>query len=424
MEREQQRDFEQQQLLQRLEGCSGFGTHIDVMVKLEDLYTVYFLARANKRRSEDAVIFEIDYEKRLYDLCNAINDRSFRSVKNYTFITLKPKPREVFGCEMECRIIQWYINWRMIDILETVFTDRSFNNRKGMGTDAAIKRLQDDIFEVTEGYTRDAYVIQWDLSGYFPNANCDIACKMLQQVVIDKYEGEDKEDLLWMIDISIHANPQAHFYRKSPVCMWDYIEPSKSILNKPEGIGGAIGFLIWQITMNLYLNHVDKWAIEELGLRYVRFVDDTATVTTDKAYVLNLLPEFRRRYAEVNCMMHPKKFYCQHYSKGVHFLGSYIKFDRIYIANRTLRNDMAGIDELNRIHDKRKYLQKFLCTTNSYFGLLKHRYEYKNMMRLWDHISDEWKEYVYLDLKTMSIQANKDNSYHNNIKYNFGRVTA
>ena len=72
----------------------------------------------------------------------------------------------------------------------------------------------------------------------------------------------------------------------------------------------------------------------------------------------------------------------------------------------------------------RKYLQKFLCTTNSYFGLLKHRYEYKNIMRLWDHISDERKEYVYLDLKTMSIQVNMDNSYHNNIKYNFGRITA
>ena len=89
------------------------------MVKLEDLYTVYFLARANKRRSEDAVIFEIDYEKRLYDLCIAINERTFKSTKNYTFISLKPKPREVFGCELECRIIQWYINWRMLEILET-----------------------------------------------------------------------------------------------------------------------------------------------------------------------------------------------------------------------------------------------------------------------------------------------------------------
>ena len=35
------------------------------MVKEEDMYTVYFLARKNKRRSEDAVIFELDYECRI-----------------------------------------------------------------------------------------------------------------------------------------------------------------------------------------------------------------------------------------------------------------------------------------------------------------------------------------------------------------------
>ena len=46
------------------------------MVKLEDLYTVYYLARANKRRSEDAVVFEIDYERRLSHLLEAINERT------------------------------------------------------------------------------------------------------------------------------------------------------------------------------------------------------------------------------------------------------------------------------------------------------------------------------------------------------------
>ena len=393
------------------------------MVKLEDLYTVYFLARANKRRSEDAVIFEIDYEKRLYDLCIAINERTFKSTKNYTFISLKPKPREVFGCELECRIIQWYINWRMLEILETVFTSRSFNNRKGMGTDAAIKRLQQDIYDVSEGYTKDAWVIQWDLSGYFPNADCNIACKMMQQVAIDHYFGEDKEDLLWMIDVSIHANPQQHYYRKSPLYLWDLIEPSKSILTKPEGIGGAIGFLIWQITMNLYLNHVDKWAIEDKGLRYVRFVDDSAVVTNDKEYVLSLLPEFRKMYAEVNCKMHPKKFYCQHYSKGVHFLGSYIKFGRIYIADRTLRNDFARIDELNKCRNKKMELQNFICTVNSFFGLLKHRNEFKNIIRLWEHISPSWKQYVYLDVKRMYLVATKGNKYHENMKYKYGRIS-
>ena len=38
------------------------------MVTLEDMYTVYYLARKNKRRSEDAVNFEVSLEVNLYKL--------------------------------------------------------------------------------------------------------------------------------------------------------------------------------------------------------------------------------------------------------------------------------------------------------------------------------------------------------------------
>ena len=68
------------------------------MVKEEDMYTVYFLARKNKRRSEDAVIFELDYERRIKNLVSAINEKTYRSNANYTFIARRPKPREVFAC--------------------------------------------------------------------------------------------------------------------------------------------------------------------------------------------------------------------------------------------------------------------------------------------------------------------------------------
>ena len=69
------------------------------MVNIDDLYTVYFMARKNKRRSEDAVVFEVDYERRLRNLCEAINERTYRANSNYTFISMRPKPREVFACE-------------------------------------------------------------------------------------------------------------------------------------------------------------------------------------------------------------------------------------------------------------------------------------------------------------------------------------
>lgn len=392
------------------------------MVRLEDLYEVYFLARSNKRRSEDAVIFELDYERRLAALLVAINERTYRANRNYTFVSMRPKPREVFACELESRLIQWYVIWRILPILERTLTDRTFNNRKGMGTDAAIKRIHDDIREVSHNFTRDAYFIQWDLQGYFPNARTDLAAHQLQKLITEHYEGDDKEDLLWMVMISCNALPQKHCYRKSPREMWELIDPDKSLFNKPDGIGGAIGFLIWQVAMNLYLNDVDKWAIEEMGLHYVRFVDDTVMVVENKEAALLLLPLFRKKYAEYGCKMHPRKFYCQHIGKGVKVLGSVIKYERVYIQNRTIRNAARRISYFNVCRNKRASLDNFLDTVNSYFGLLKNRTEFRAIQRLHDSINPGWWKYLEMNWDRCCVVARDGYGYKDRLKYKIDRL--
>lgn len=386
------------------------------MVTIEDLYEVYYLARKNKRRSEDAVLFEIDCEKRLYNLCDAINERTYRANDNYTFVTLRPKPREVFACELEARLIQWYVIWRILPILEKTLTKRSFNNRAGMGTDAAIAQIRKDIKDVSNNFTEDAYIIQWDLQGYFPNAITDIAREQLQRLVIDNYDGEDKDDILWMIMIAINANPQKHCYRKSSPDMWSMIDRDKSLFTKPDGIGGAIGFLIWQVAMNLYLNDVDKWAINEMGLHYVRFVDDTIIVVNNKECALSLLPIFRKKYAEYGCRMHPKKFYCQHHGKGVHILGSYIKFDRIYAHNRTMRNAERRITLFNKTKNLIKHSLEFRDSINSYFGLMKHRNEFKNIKRLYEMIDTRWMKLYTMNWDRLCLSANQGYGYKDILK--------
>lgn len=393
------------------------------MVRIEDLYIVYKLARANKRRSEDAVIFELSYEKRLRELCRAINERTYRAAANYTFIADKPKPREVFGCELEARIIQWYIVWRIKDILEDTFTTRTFNNRIGMGTDRAIQQVRDDIREVSRNYTRDAYIIQWDLQGYFPNADCDIIQEQLQDLVRTKYEGEDKDDLLWMIMVSVNSNPQMHCYRKSAWHLWEDIEPSKSLFSKPEGKGAAIGFLIFQTAMNLYLDKVDHWAVDEMGLHYTRFVDDTIIVVENKECALTLLPKIRGMYAEVGATMHPRKFYCQHYSKGLHFLGSYIKYDRVYLSNRTIRRAEAKVRQFNADTHKQRHIEDCIASLNSYFGIMKNKNEVKTIFRLYDLLSQSWRKYIHLDYDRLCLVANDGYKHNDIIKNKFYEIS-
>lgn len=394
------------------------------MVKREDLETVYLLARANKRRSEDAILFEKDQEKRISQLCIKINERTYRCNDNYTFISMRPQPREVFGCEFESRMIQWYVVWRILPYLEEALTSRTYNNRKGMGTLAAVAQVQDDIFEVSMGFTREAWAIQWDLTGCFPNAVCEIAYQKLRRLIEERYEGEDKEDLLWMAMIAIHANPAQHCYRKTSLEQWNgNIKPEKSLFTKEPGIGGAIGFLIWQIVMNLYFDEVDHWAVDEMGLYYTRFVDDSCVITTDKAEVLHLLPHFREMYAEVGASMHPNKFSCQPIDKGVKFLGTYLKCDRAYIANRTIRRAHIRIHEMNQCKCKVAHIEEFIATVNSYLGIMKYKCEFNNITKLWEHVSGDWKKYVDMDWERKKIVTKEGFKHRDLLERKFKLIT-
>jgi RNA-directed DNA polymerase len=363
------------------------------MINFDDLYKAYYKARHNKKNSIDFIDFEVDRERKLVNLFNAINDRTFKADCNYTFICLDPKPREIFACNMESRIVQWYVYMRIQPILEEVLVARNFNNRKKMGVDAAVKRVYDDITEVSNNYTENAYYIQLDLSGFFPNAKWEVAEKCLINLIKTRYNGPDKEDLIWMVHTTLYADPQNHCYRKSPEDMWKLIDPSKSLFNKDYGTGGAIGFLIWQIAMSLYLNEIDHWFVDELGLRYTRFVDDIVIITKDKKYVLGLLPELRKRLDAIGCHLNEKKTHCDHYSKGIHFLGKYIKYQRIYVDNKTIAKFFNKIKKFNKISNKKDSLLDFQSSMNSYFGLLKNKSEYNNICRAKALIDEKWWKY-------------------------------
>lgn len=122
------------------------------MIDKRDLVDAYKTAPHNKRRSADSVDYELHAERNLSRLYDAICDRSL-TPSAYTFVTMKPRPREVFACEMGMRIIHHYIDIRIRPLIEARLTDRTFNNRIGYGPDEAVNQLAEDIFEVSRGFT-------------------------------------------------------------------------------------------------------------------------------------------------------------------------------------------------------------------------------------------------------------------------------
>ncbi len=99
--------------------------------------------------------------------------------------------------------------------------------------------------------------------------------------------------------------------------------------------------------------------------------------------------------------LHPQKQYLQHYTKGVRFLGTVIKPNRIYIGNRTKGNFYMAIQKQNKVVENNiiqlEQLNQFLSSMNSYLGIMKHYKTYRlRMGMLLKYLNPQWLKYVYL----------------------------
>ena len=376
-------------------------------------------ARRNKRRSADQVEFELHWQKNCADIFNAINSRSFKPTA-YTFITDYPKPREVFASDMgtRMRILHHYLDLRLRPLLERRMSEHTWNNRIGKGQTACQSALASDIYDVSQGFTRDAWIIKVDMSGCFPNISQDITYRQLEQVIIEDYHGADKDELLYMLSVCIYSYPARHCYRKSPMWKWNLVPPQKSLFCKPDGIGAAIGHLIWQNAVNYYFHEIDEW-LESMGIVYERFVDDFAFVTDNKAAFLSyVMPELRRRLAALGASINENKFYCQHYTKGVEWLGCHIKMDRIYVNRRIVERGRSKARMLNRRISPGR-VEKVLSSLNSYLGICKNVNGYNQARRIVRCLSPRWRKYIRFSRKKVCVVSRPRYSFRNRIIHQY-----
>ena len=383
------------------------------MITIEDIIEAYHAARRNKRRSPDQVEFELHWERECAALYDGVVSRSYQPTA-YTFITDLPKPREVFASDMSTRILHHYLDLRLRPLLEKRMSAHTFNNRVGMGQNACQNALISDIYEVSRGFTRDCWIVKVDMSGCFPNINQDIAYRQLEAVILSDYHGRDKDEVLYMLRVCVYSYPTHHCYRKSPLSKWAKIPTEKSLFSKPDGTGAAIGHLIWQNAVNYYFHEIDEWLLS-MGFKYERFVDDIVFVTDNKhAFLPYVLPELRRRLGALGARLNEKKFYCQHYTKGVEWIGCHIKMDRIYPNRRIIRRARMKARHMNWYVNER-HVGPLIDSMNSYLGICKNTNGLNQAMTILGELSPRWFSFVRFNRRRVCLQARPDYTERNRI---------
>ena len=111
--------------------------------------------------------------------------------------------------------------------------------------------------------------------------------------------------------------------------------------------------------------------------------------------MLDAVPKIRALLAGYGLTLHPDKFYMQHYTKGVSFTGSVVKKDRVYTANRTIKNAVMAVRRLNRAETLPEVMHA-VDSINSYLGCLRHRREYNQRAKLLRRIEPRCYKWIYI----------------------------
>lgn len=398
-------------------------------MRLEELIQAFHGCRANKKRTIDAMHFDLHRERDLVRLHEDFEDRDLVPLL-YSFIATKPRYREVNACLMQGKVIQYYFDQRVRPIVEEELTDRTYNNRKGYGPDQAVNQLLSDIYEMSGGFTRDCWVFFRDIRAYFPSACLQQSYERYRRLIERRFpEGRERDDLLYILMRTTWSYTAWHTKLKSPKWKWTFIEPHKSVvMSRNPWRGAALGNQHWQVERNYALNDFDHRQTERNDLRYGRFVDDMWWVFGNKAQGLLYMKEVEAGIARMGYQLHPLKRYCQHYTKGGSFISTPFRIDRVYVNNGVVNRVRLKIAWWNK-HVGVRFLASFQACMNSYLGKMKRLNAYGVIRNLLERITRRWWRLCYFDDKHKCIRANYEyrrnallmDKYHFKYKENHGK---
>ena len=374
------------------------------MITDESMFEAYYDCRRRKRRTANATAFEVDFECRIISLVRSINERTYVPSRSITFVVSRPRYREVFAADFSDRICHHWIVIRLEPLLEQSFNDRTFNCRKGKGTLCGVNQLKADIKAYSENYTKDCHVATSDMQGFFMSIPKTPLADVVDRFIIENYFAEDKDDLRWLTRTLILHRPELNCVVKSPERMWNLFPHSKSLRFGDGTKGEPIGNLISQIFANFFLNDFDWYLEKELGFKqHGRYVDDFYLVHRNKKKILNAMPKIRQYLANMGITLHPHKFYLQHYSKGVRFVGSIIKYERSYILNRTVEGLKRSVHMVATSKTLTE-LEHNVASVNSYLGFMRHHSSYAIRRKILTNAPPEFWRYCIVKGKFYSVK--------------------
>ena len=321
--------------------------------RLDDHLTVNALLRALERacrgklRRDEVTWARVNSLQLCTDLYNKIQDGTYRSSQYHSRIIREPKKRIIYSLPIDDRIVHQFLTVHFLRpwFVGHLFIPNTFACIKDRGSLRAANRVRDALRRAYGKYGHQAYVIQLDISKFFPSINRDI----LWELIENNFRCPKLKALLHTIIFDI---------------------------KDPAITGLPIGNLTSQFLANAYLSSFDH-LVADGALRkkyrgivdYIRYMDDMVIIVDSKETARNLDRDMRAFITgPLKLRVNTKSNY-HPISLGVDFCGYITYHDKRFIRKRG-KQAMKNI-----IKDYRRGLitsEKFIERSRACWGHMQH----------------------------------------------------
>ena len=336
---------------------------------LAKLFCAYYDCRKHKRNTMQAIDFEFDLEKNIYELYEEILNNEYEIGKSICFIVTEPKPREVWAGAFRDRIVHHLIYSAIKDRFICRFINDTYSCIPGRGTLKGAKQAKIYAKNITRNYSQKAYFLKADIGNFFNSIDKEILYNEICKYVFEPW-------LLKLIEKVLFHDPKNNVYMKSPPWLYNLLPKYKSLFNTDPKKGLPIGNLTSQFFSNIYLNPLDQFIKHQLHIKYYcRYVDDMLLMHKDAGY-LNYAYSQINKFLQNNLALtlNHKKKNINTICKGFDFVGHVIKPNRLHLRTRIIKKSFATVKKWKENKDRfsPKELVKFRNQINSYLGMYKH----------------------------------------------------
>jgi len=320
----------------------------EAQVTLRDLHIAWRKARRQKVPSANQLDFDTAWIDRMLELQEELNSGTWSPRPTTCFVATRPKAREIHAPDFGDRVVHHWLVPQLEAIYEPVFIFDSYANRKGKGSHAAVRRLQQFVRQVHSGQGGGWY-LQLDVANFFNR----IPRRTLYDLLKARMERAGAPlAVRQVVHALLRRSPMdaGVRYRCTPADR-ALVPAHKRLENAPPGRGIPIGNLSSQFFSNVVLNELDQFVKHTLRAeRYLRYVDDFVLVHRDRDQLGRWKVEIERFLADRLGLALKDDVRLRRLTTGIDFLGYIVRPTHTIVRRRVVAHAREALAAWERRH--------------------------------------------------------------------------